>query len=80
MGGSLVCGRICIDQRWSTLFVLQLVSQYHPYDTIEANQLLSIISFIGTIVVALSLGEIASIYPTAGGWCSTFSLDLNNRD
>ncbi len=35
----------------------------------------SIISFFGTVAVACSLGEIASIYPTAGGKTPPLSAD-----
>lgn len=33
----------------------------------------SVIAFIGTILTAASLAEIASVYPTAGGTCLPFS-------
>lgn len=67
VGSSLVCGRSSIDQRGSTLPVLQLV-RTRPSNSLRifANDL-SIISFLGTVAIALSLAEIASIWPTAGG-------------
>ena len=55
--------------------VLQLVSLQPLF--IALDRLLtmaimnSIISFVGTIAVASSLSEIASIYPTAGGMRAT---------
>jgi hypothetical protein len=68
LGGTVECGRYCIDDRRCPLSVLQLVS-YNSSRTLEpmATDYDRLISVVCTIAIACSLGEIASIYPTAGG-------------
>lgn len=49
--------------------LLQLVSgqfELPPGDN-GADESTSIIAFVGTVFIVLSLSEIASVYPTAGG-------------
>jgi hypothetical protein len=68
VGGSVLSCRNCTDQRRCALSILQLVgltdivSRRHRFTDVH-----SIISFLGTVAIATSLAEIASIWPTAGG-------------
>lgn len=48
------------------MFVLQLVSSLSLSPSIHSNRC-SIVSFLGSMAIVVSLAEIASIYPTAGG-------------
>jgi choline transport protein len=59
--------RGCLDLWRCAVSALQLVMNSHPCCPGFCSDLSSIISFICTICIALSLSEIASIYPTAGG-------------
>jgi amino acid transporter len=44
---------------------------------LTSARLFSIIALIGTMLIVLSLGEIASIYPTAGGMsCTGFVISI----
>lgn len=73
--GGFVRGRYgCSGQRGCALHVLQLASiilrKRAPLKTSrdgEANIDTSLLSFFCAVCIAASLGEIASIYPTAGG-------------
>jgi hypothetical protein len=66
MGSAFNCCRDCIDHGWSSLSVLEPVSamRWRKCKTLTASRLISVIC---TVAIACSLGEIASIYPTAGG-------------
>ena len=68
LGGALVRRRNGLDQWRSPLSLLQLVSGLgQPSGRDGADGLQSIIAFVGTVFIVLSLSEIASVYPTAGG-------------
>ena len=57
---------LCLMGTWEALSSMVTAAQALDRLLIIAISI-SIISFVGTIVVASSLSEIASIYPTAGG-------------
>lgn len=86
LGGFIVCSHHCPDERWCPVFVLQLVSSPCAQFFLFLTRTLtwswfhsSIIALVGTIFIVLSLGEIASIYPTAGGTCSPWPLPYVNH-
>lgn len=70
MGSSVLGCRDRFDKWWCTVSILQLVSRLSDRCVLGRHRLThldSIISFFGTVAIALSLAEVASIWPTAGG-------------
>lgn len=67
MGGARQCSLASPTEWRRTLSLLQLVSVLPPLATSLRLPSHSIISFIGTVAIAVSLAELASIFPTAGG-------------
>lgn len=68
LGGTIDSHCNCVDHRRCPLPILQLVGQAESgnYQYTQSNYH-RLISVICTVAIACSLGEIASIYPTAGG-------------
>lgn len=81
LGSTVECGRYRINNRWCPLSVLQLVSYNHHFPPIAtAVDNSRLISVVCTIAIACSLGEIASIYPTAGGMQCDPEQTFNTAD
>lgn len=67
LGGARQCSLTSPIEWRCTLSLLQLVSILPLSATSLRLPSHSIISFIGTVAIAISLAELASIFPTAGG-------------
>ena len=65
MGGSGHCRGGCADLGRASMSILQLVIYGDDCNRPrEADKILSIISFLGTLALAASMAEMASMYPT----------------